>query len=127
MANDREMGGVDGGYDERDEGVAAVVFGVGKDDELGAAEGVLCWLAGRPGRARRATAKRESKWEEYGRSIGQGGEQCTMSMLSDRAAPTCHAIMLTKRRVPHPIYQPSDYRISIYMVSDHYTSHFPIP
>jgi hypothetical protein len=42
VGDEGEVGEVDGRDYEGDEGVAAVVFGVGKDDELGSSEGVLC-------------------------------------------------------------------------------------
>lgn len=41
MGDYGEMRGVYEGNDERDEGVAAVVFGVGEDGDFGSTEGVL--------------------------------------------------------------------------------------
>ena len=41
LCNHGEMGGVDEGVDERDMGVAAVVFGVGEDGEVGVSKSAL--------------------------------------------------------------------------------------
>ena len=41
LCNHGEVGGVDEGDDEGDMGVAAVVFGVGEDGEVGVSKGAL--------------------------------------------------------------------------------------
>ena len=42
MRYDGQMSGVDKGNHEWDDGISAVVFGIGEDDELGGAECGLC-------------------------------------------------------------------------------------
>lgn len=42
VGDEVEVRQVDGGHDERDEGVAAVVFGVGEDGDFGLEEGHFC-------------------------------------------------------------------------------------
>jgi hypothetical protein len=43
VGDEVEVRQVDGGHDERDEGIAAVVFGVGEDGDFGLEESHFCF------------------------------------------------------------------------------------